>query len=506
MSDVRQTTRTTPSSAGMHSAPEGAGSFAPRDGLRFDPPHELGGTDAVSPPIDPAAPEYDVIQEPFVAPSSAGTLRTDDLLGDPLLQARQIAEHLQQRYADLNRREQRLNSQLADFDQERRTIRMWVSECEATLQHRDAELAERHTACDAREANCLALEHEMQARKAELLQQESDLQHIQERWRDEWELERQTLKQDLDQGRLQLENDRAHFELVKEGQLADIQQERSLLLNRIRFQEEHLQKLRREFEASQAAFHHERQRTQTVFAETEAQLQRRRMQLDRHRDILAEREAAVDRRQVLLGKSRRAELEALALDRQRLESDQHDWETVRDGQHAELERKNEILQLNAENLEARQARLDQLRIELEESNCRTLEMRLAVEEACAQLAQAVGPEVARQRIESAQLALSQHYRHARETLVRHRQELEEFQRGVLQQRDQFHTEQQTLTEWIAQRDEELQFRTENLKAEQAVTQAREEAWQQTRERWLQEKLEAEAVIQDLLRRLEGETA
>lgn len=506
MSDVRQTNQTSPSSAGTQPAPEGGRSFAPRDGLRFDPPHQLGDTDTVSPPIDPTAPEYDVIQEPYVAPSSAGTLRTDEILGDPLLQARQIAEHLQQRYADLNRREQRLNTQLADFDQERRAIRMWVSECEATLQQRDAEIAERHSACDAREANCLALEHEMQARKAELLQQESDLQNIQARWRDEWEQERQTLKYDLDQGRLQLENDRAHFELVKEGQLADIQQERSLLLNRIRFQEEHLQKLRREFEAAQAAFHHEKQRTQEMFVETETQLQRRRIQLDRHREILEEREAGLDRRQVLLGKSRRAELDALALDRQRLDADQQDWETVRETQHAELERKNEILQLNAENLEARQARLDELRTELEETNCRTMEMRLAVEEACAQLAQAVGPDVARQRIESAQLALSQHYRHARETLVRHRQELEEFQRGVLEQRDQFRTEQQTLTEWIARRDEELQYRTENFKAEQANIQAREEAWQETRERWLQEKLEAEAVIQDLLRRLEDQTA
>jgi hypothetical protein len=55
---------------------------------------------------------------------------------------------------------------------------------------------------------------------------------------------------------------------------------------------------------------------------------------------------------------------------------------------------------------------------------------------------------------------------------------------------------------MAKRDEELQFRADNFKAEQAATLAREQAWQEARENWLQEKLEAEAVIRDLLRRVE----
>lgn len=502
MSDVRQTIRNPSTSAGNYPAPGGGGSFAPRDGFRVDPPHQLAGADTVAPPIDSTPLEYDVIQEPLVAPYSAGAVRTDDLIGNPVLQAQQIAEHLQQRYADLHRREQRLHVQLADLDQERRTIRMWVADCEADLQQRDVDLLQRNADCNDRESSCLALEHEMQSRKAELLRQESELQHIQDRWRDEWELERQTLQQELDQQRLQLQNDQAHFALVKEGQLADIQQERSLLLNRIRFQEDHLQKLRREFEAIQAAFHLERQRAQSTIVETDAQIQRRQAHLDRQRAVLEERDAAVQRQYNLLNKMRRAELESLALDRQRFEAEQHDWQLIHETQHAELERKNEILQSHAENLEARQSRLEQLRLELEATNGKTMEMRLAVEEACAQLAQAVGPEVARQRIEAAQLALSQHHRQARETLIRHRQELEQFQRSVLLQRDEFRTEQQTLTEWISQRDEELQFRAENFQAEQAAAIAREQSWQQARERWLQEKLEAEAVIRDLLRRVE----
>lgn len=502
MSDVRQTPRPTSSSPGKSPVPDTAAAFAHPDGWRLDVAHPMSGTDAVLPPIDPGAVEYDVIQEPYVAPSTSGALRTDHFLGNPLLQARQIAEHLQHRYADLQRRENRLNTLLAEVDHERRAIRIWVADCEAEIQARDVEILERDGACAAREANCLELEHELQARKAEVLQQESDLQTIQGRWRDEWEAERLVLKQDLDQDRLQLENDRAHFELVKEGQLAEIQQERSLLMNRIRFQEDHLQKLRREFEVAQAAFHHERQRTQATQFDADAQHDRRQQQLDRFRQILEEREAALQRQQILLEKTRRAEADSVTLQRQRLDTEQREWQIVREGQAAELERKSEILQLNAENLEGRQARLDQLRNELEKTNSKTLEMRLAVEEACAQLAQAVGPDVARQRIEAAQLDLSQHYRQVRDTLVRHRQELEEFQRTVLRQRDDFRAEQQTLTEWIARRDEELQQRANSFQAEQTTSQMREQAWQRARERWLLEKQEAETLIRDLLRQLE----
>ena len=502
MSDVRQTTRQTPSSAGNPPAPEGVSAFAQREGWRVDPPHPLAGSETVVPPQGTAGAEFDVIQEPYAAPVSAGPLRTDLPLGDPLLQARQIAEHLQFRYADLERREQRLNVQLADLDQERRSIRMWATECEAVLQERDAELLQREDSFAEREAACLELEHEMQARKASLLEQEHDLQTIQTRWREEWELERQGLKQEFDQQNLQLQNEQAHFRLVKEGQLADIQQERSLLQNRIRFQEEHLQKLRREFESAQVAFHAERQRTQAEFLATDTQLELRRNQLQRYRLQLEERDAALQRQQVLIGKARRAEVDDLTRERQRLEADQRDWQMVRGRQHAELERKNEILQLNAENLDARQSRLEQLRLEMEETNRKTMEMRLAVEEACAQLAQAVGPDLARQRIEASQYALSDHYRQARETLVRHRQELEQFHRSVLQQRDEFRAEQQTLAEWIAKRDDELSVRESQFREEQAAILAREESWQKTRDLWLHEKLEAEAVIRDLLERLE----
>jgi hypothetical protein len=76
---------------------------------------------------------------------------------------------------------------------------------------------------------------------------------------------------------------------------------------------------------------------------------------------------------------------------------------------------------------------------------------------------------------------------------------------IAKQRDDVRSEQQALAEWISKRDEELRLREANVRQEQAAATSREQAWQNTREGWMLEKLEAEAIIRDLLKRLESET-
>lgn len=523
MSDLRhgeQPAVTPPAGASIHRNP---GSFDVRGGLRMDPPHPFGtptvGSADESLPDTPESSaelpasfqpefqsEYDVVEEPHPStPTTAAAYQTQFPYGDPLLQARQIAEHLQKRYSELQRREQRLNAQLSQLDQERRTVRMWVSECESVIQQRDDELVQRESNLESREAECLKQEHELQSRKAAVLLQEKELSDIQAQWRAEWEQERATLQQELDQKRIEIQNEEIRFAQVKETQVAEIQQERTLLMNRIRFQEEHLQKLRKDFEATQSAFHVEKQRIQSFLAETEHQQRRREANLARYRSLLEERDAGVQRQHILLAKTRKAGLDSLTRDHQRIVADQRDWQMVRERQQAELVRQTEMLRLNAENLEARQKRLESLRAELEETNRRTLEMRLVVEEACAQLAQAVGPEAARQRIEAAQRSLSDHYRQAREQLLAERREVEQFQQVLVTQRDQLRAEQQALSDWMTKQDEQLRSRDAKLRQEEASSTTRELAWQNTREGWLLEKLEAESIIRDLLKRLEAQS-
>lgn len=523
MSDLRSFEDSTAATADAIDAPVATDGSEGRDGLRVDPPHHFGvdpsaATSGTLPPpperhqsrysaeqFDESNADYDVVHEP--ASDSLGSKGSASRFpyGDPLLQARQIAEHLQKRYSELEHRERRLATQLTLLDQERRSVRMWVSECEAVLLERDVELVDREQSAEKREATCLNLEHELQSRKAELLVREKEMDEIQARWRAEWERERAELQKELDLKRIDLQNEQVHFAQTKETQLAEIQQERGLLLNRIRFQEEHLQKLRHDFEGIQNAFHSEKQRIQSHLSEMELQHSRRQAQMTRFRQILEERDVAIQRQHVLLAKARKAGVDSLMHDHQRIVAEGKDWQLVRNKQQQDMVKQHEMLRLNAENLEGRQQRLEKLRLELEETNRRTLEMRLVVEEACAQLAQAVGPESAKQRIEAAQFALSDHYRYAREQISGQRQELEQFMAAIAKQRDELRSEQQTLAEWVSKRDEELRLREANVRQEQAAATAREQAWQNTREHWMLEKLEAEAIIRDLLKRLEGET-
>jgi hypothetical protein len=523
MSDLRNSDDSTAATADALDAPVAMEGSEVRDGLRVDPPHHFGvepsaSTSGTLPPpperhqsrfapdkFEESNYEYDIVGEPVSESSGSKGGASRCPYGDPLLQARQIAEHLQKRYSELEHRERRLATQLTLLDQERRSVRMWVSECEAVLLERDVELVEREKWAETREASCLNLEHELQTRKAELLVREKEMQEIQARWRAEWERERVELQKELDQKRIELQNEQVHFAQTKETQLAEIQQERGLLLNRIRFQEEHLQKLRHDFEGIQNAFHSEKQRIQSHLTEMELQQSRRQSHLARYRQILEERDVAIQRQHILLAKARKAGVDSLLKDHQRMVAEQKDWQLVRNKQQQDMVKQNEMLRLNAENLEGRQQRLEKLRLELEETNRRTLEMRLVVEEACAQLAQAVGPESATQRIESAQFALSDHYRHAREQISSQRQELEQFMGVIAKQRDDVRSEQQALAEWISKRDEELRLREANVRQEQAAATSREQAWQNTREGWMLEKLEAEAIIRDLLKRLESET-
>jgi hypothetical protein len=266
-----------------------------------------------------------------------------------------------------------------------------------------------------------------------------------------------------------------------------------------------LTKVRHEFEITQNSFLQEKQTLRMRLEETALQCGLRMTQLQKFRHLLDEREQSLQREQETLDQARRGFQETQNRERLREQTALSSWEREREVDRAELRRQQDMLALHAENLEARRLRLDRLRSELEETHRKTLEMRLSVEEACAQFSQAAGPEAARLRIEEARRALSEHYRQAREALIQQRHELEQVQALFEQQRDAFRDERQTLTEWMAQRDEELRQREAKFREEREVFESREQAWWATRDVWQQEKQQAEAVIRDLLQQLETAT-
>jgi hypothetical protein len=420
---------------------------------------------------------------------------------DYALETGQIAAHLRQQHAELDRREQRLHIQLAQLDQERREQRLWAAELQAALEEREFAIARQEAALAQRADSCLKLESELKELHESLLRERHSLSA--ERDQLTQDREEQTRALEALGARQQHELERLRGDLAAEHDQAEaeLKQERVLLDNRHRFQQEHLQRTMQEFEAAQDAFRREQQVAQTRQEETHTQILLRSRQLDRQRELLDERQRSIEREREVLLKERRAmdDRAAAAVDELRVERTA--WESERDSQKADLRRQQDMLALHAENLETRRQRLDRLRAELEETNRHTLELRLAVEEASAQLTQSAGAEISKRRIDEARAILAEYYRHTRESLIQQRQELEQAQLRVHQQREEFRAERQLLTEWVNRQSEQITAREEDLRREREAIDTREAAWRAASERWTSEKLEAETVIRDLLRQL-----
>jgi len=89
----------------------------------------------------------------------------------------------------------------------------------------------------------------------------------------------------------------------------------------------------------------------------------------------------------------------------------------------------------------------------------------------------------------------------RETLTEQRREFDEMRQAFQQQKDEFHSEQQALTEWAATEERRLRDQSTTLKTKTEQLDMRESAWRSASHRWVTEKIEAEAVIRDLLQQL-----
>lgn len=325
------------------------------------------------------------------------------------------------------------------------------------------------------------------------------------RFREELLQQRQQQIAELDRLRAEqesaLQHARDEFARQREQQLSELRHERAVLENRLKFQQEHLAKARQEIEAIQADFRREAQRTRGQLEEGEAILRLRQSQLNRVRELLEERERSVDREREMLLKSQQAFDRSTAHDRERLKQDQEDWSRERAAQLADLRRQQEMLALHVQNLEGRRERLDRLRAELEETHRTTLEMRMAIEEAWTQLTQACGAAGAKERLEQAQQQLSGHYRHLREALAEQRRELEASRQQLQQQRDEFRREQQALSDWVAEKERTIRQNEAAVQHRLEQLHLQEAAWRSASQRWINEKIEAEAIIRDLLQQL-----
>ncbi|MBS0204788.1 MAG: hypothetical protein JSS49_17925 [Planctomycetes bacterium] len=312
------------------------------------------------------------------------------------------------------------------------------------------------------------------------------------------QLERDRLVESLESVRADLQIEQDEWNKARSAQLAELQGERAVLENRIRFQQEHLEKLRADLERAQNEHRKDRQVERQRMEDDSRQIIRRMRQIDLYRSSIDEREKSLEREREVLEKSRRAFSSSVDLDRLNLQREQSAWQAERQIQQSELLKQQELYSTHAESLESRRIRLEKLRTELEDTHRSTLEMRLAVEEAWVELTQAAGQEAARERVEQVRNTLVGYYRQLHEGLVEQRREHLESQSKFERLRADFHDERQKLMEWISTRDQELRVGEERLRLAAADAANRDSAWQSARNRWMQEKAEAEQVIRKLL--------
>lgn len=450
---------------------------------------------------------------------------------DLLASAEELAEMVRRQCAELERREQRLHHNLALLDAEQRSARLLRTEFdeyaaarERELSRLEVELLERSVAVTAlegelaREKESVAAEwnglaEERSAIQSERVAAHAELADERERMLGELKAERDAQLEELAQRAIELDAEAKRIERAREEAVADIaairaasesesRQERVLLDSRLRFQQDHLEKSRAELEQGQTAFRWEQQAARVWLEQELLQSRLLRDQLDRRRGLLDEREKSVERERDLLVRSRRAQEDGLSRERERLAGERGHWEHERDVARADLRRQQDLLALHAENLETRRQRLDSLRVELEETNRKTLETRLAVEEAYSQLARTAGAEETRLRVDEARSVLSEYYRGTRDSLTRQRQEIDQMQERLLQQRAELQAERDALAAWGLAREQKGLEREAILGAAREELDAREREARALRERWLAERQEAESVIRDLLDQLE----
>ncbi|HET6422613.1 MAG TPA: hypothetical protein VFG20_02955 [Planctomycetaceae bacterium] len=292
---------------------------------------------------------------------------------------------------------------------------------------------------------------------------------------------------------------RQHWEQTQATAAADLQRDRGVLESRLRFQQEHLEKTRIDLERLQLDFRKERQQERHRLEELDQQSRRRLVQLALYRDALGEQAKSLDREAATFQKVRRAWDDSVATSRALFEAEQSQWKQDAERQRIEITRQQDALSKLSENIEGRRQRLEKLRLELEETHRNNLELRLAVEEAWAQIAQALGSdEEARLRVEQARQGLSLYYQELHAGLMAQRRELIDLEHRLQHERGEFHAERQTLVQWLNERDTALQSREADIAGQLQQTLQEQSTWRTLQQHWMSQRLEAESVIRRLL--------
>jgi hypothetical protein len=306
------------------------------------------------------------------------------------------------------------------------------------------------------------------------------------------------LKQRVDAREQNLREEQRKLEEQHREQLGRLEQERNLLENRLRFQQEHLQKARQEVEAAQNELRRQHQSDRTDLEAREAACRLRFEQVAHVRALIEEREQSLEREHSLKADQHQGRETDLASREEEFTRERDAWVELRQEREAELERRETAVAAESDRLDKRRERLEGLRTELEETHRATLEMRMAIEEVWAQFSEAAGGETAKRRLAETQRRLQDDTQQARDTVERERKELALLQSAIQAQRHELAKESQEAAVAAKERREEFDRRSRAIAENAGSMRTREEQVHALREQWITEKIEVERIIRGLL--------
>jgi hypothetical protein len=322
-----------------------------------------------------------------------------------------------------------------------------------------------------------------------------------DRLKQEWLREQEKQKTQLEEARRVLKQDRAELDARQQNFEADLSERKAVLENRVRFQESHLERTRQDLDAAQKEFRREQQYLRMIQEQDQTVLSLRTRQLQHFRKVLEGRESSIDRERHLLeqfGFAQKTDLHEL---RERFERDREEWERQKSIEETEIRRQQNMLSLHAESVENRRRRLERLPHALEETQRQTLELKLAIEEQWNSLTSEHDSEELSSRVEGARLAIVSFYKSMRQEAQREREALQQEQSTLDQQTQLLEDERESVSGWLSEREELLSARQEELAAIENQIEHRESDWKKLRDRWLQERIQAEDLIRNLLQQL-----
>ena len=432
---------------------------------------------------------------------------------------RRLLNELDNRSGELHAEKLELNQRRTDFE----------NEVEATRESMQNELQTAREELE-REVNEAALSQELRAEQQRFEIERDRFQKSVTEWHQKTELEQSQLRLDrerlagsqlkaereLDQLRRstwqelevehaahqkQMLNDRRLADEQLEAKTVELRKQQALKESSLRFQQDHLDRLRSEVEQAQESFRVEYQKSRQRLEDLVDLQRRRSRQLDHRYNILAQFADSLYRQQESLTRLQNSIESSRDREHDRLKGERQAMLLRVQTQDSENRRQADLVAMHAENLDKRRDRLDKLRDELETRHRELLQTQMAVDEAWVQLAQVTGDEAAEQRVTQAREKLSAYYSQLRDGLNAQRREVDESRSQFESQKEAFRTQRQGHTDWVAKQEEQFRRHEERLTAQFAQIEQQETNYRAAQDSWLRERLTAERIIRELLAEL-----